>query len=57
MNLFGHVYKVNVYHAEILLGDFGEMVGDWPVASCYFVRWCHSIDTSILCNSQWQTTG
>jgi len=30
MNLIGHVYKVN---AEILIGHFREMVGNWPVAS------------------------
>jgi len=36
MNLIGHVSKVNMYHAEILIGHFREMVGNWPVASCYF---------------------
>jgi len=25
-----------MHHAEILIGRFGEMVGNWPVASCYF---------------------
>jgi len=25
-----------MHHAEILISHFGEMVGNWPVASCYF---------------------
>jgi len=28
-----------MHHAEILIGHFREMVGSWPVASCYFVLW------------------
>jgi len=36
----GHVHKVNMHHAEILIGHFREMVGNWPVASCYFALWC-----------------
>jgi len=25
-----------MHHAEILIGHFGEMVGNWPLPSCYF---------------------
>jgi len=25
-----------MHHAEILIDHFREMVGNWPVASCYF---------------------
>jgi len=25
-----------MHHAEVLIGHFREMVGNWPVASCYF---------------------
>jgi len=25
-----------MHHADILIGHFREMVGNWPVASCYF---------------------
>jgi len=31
-----------MHHAEILIGHFGEMVGNWPVASCYFAL-CHTV--------------
>ena len=26
-------------HAEFLIGCFREMVGNWPVVSCYFALW------------------
>jgi len=35
MNLIGHVHKVNAPCSN-LIGHFREMVGNWPVASCYF---------------------
>ena len=38
MNLIGYVYKVNV-PCWNLIGNFREMVGNWPVASCYFALW------------------
>jgi len=25
-----------MHHAEILIGHFREMVGNWPLVSCYF---------------------
>jgi len=28
-----------MHYAEILIGHFREMVGIWPVASCYFALW------------------
>jgi len=41
MNLIGHVYK-GMHHAEILIGHFREIIGNWPVASCYFALWVWS---------------
>ena len=40
-----------MHHAEILIGHFREMVGNWPVASCYLALWCHSHrHLSLSCN-------